>query len=101
MQLRFGIDNKLEKKERIKLYIDDALMSKMNKSLILEEDAQDVIEACEKSNCKLFNKNTGSYIAHLQSRFMTYWVEYKEQDDGFRLINIYCHRMEIQEEYNV
>lgn len=97
MELRFGIDKKTENR-KMNLFIDDSLMDKMNRALILEEDAQDVIESCEKNNYKLLNKNTGNYIGHLQRRFMTYWVEYRKEEDGFRLINIYCHRMKIQEE---
>ena len=100
MNLRFGISDSTAAKERIKLDIDEALLDKMNKELILKEDAQNVIESCEKSNCKLLNKKTGNYIGHMQSRYITYWVEYKVAEDRFQLINIYSHRMSIQEEYN-
>lgn len=100
MQLRFGISDCPEAEKKMKLYIDEALAVKMNRELILEEDAQDVIDFCEQDGYKLLNEETGHYIGHLMQNHMTYWVEYRPEGEGFRLVNIYCHRMRIEAEYD-
>lgn len=100
MEQRFGISNHSESERKIKLYIDEPLIAKMNRELILEEDAQDVIAFCEQEGCKLMNEKNGHYIGHLMQNHMTYWVEYRSEGEGFRLLNIYCHRMRIEAEYS-
>lgn len=98
MELYFGITNEIVCEEKMKLYITKDLEEKMNKELILEEDALNVIQFCENNNQKLRNNDTGHYIGHLKQNYMTYWVEYSPEAEGYRLFNIYCHRMNIEEE---
>jgi Fe-S oxidoreductase len=82
------------------------LYAKMERALISENDVKETISWCENNNTKLLDSETGRFIAHRQIGIITYWVIYtpiQKNDDRttgamFRLVNIYSHRLQIQEE---
>lgn len=81
-----------------KLKVSDLLKEKLNKELILETDLLEVIENCEKTGNKLFDRGKGTFIGHMQIGNMTYWVEYLvNTPDEYELVNGYCHRMKIEQ----
>lgn len=82
---------------RVKVFISPELFEKMDKNLILAEDAQRTIFYCETTGNKIEDTSTGNLIGHLQNGVITYWVVYKTEGEGFRLINIYSHRLNIEE----
>jgi hypothetical protein len=63
----------------------------------LETDIEAVIEHCENSGRKVMDPESGHFTGHLQIGNLTYWAEYFPADDGFHLVNAYCHRMSIVE----
>ncbi|MBN1535160.1 MAG: FAD-dependent oxidoreductase [Anaerolineales bacterium] len=82
---------------KIILYISDHLKQKLNSDHILESEIETVIEHCESKGKKIVSPETGHFFGHLQIGNMTYWAEYLLADNGFELINAYCHRMSIDE----
>ena len=62
------------------------------------EDMQKVIEQAEKTGRKFINPDNGHSLAHFRPVKVTYWVEYKPQEQGYEVLNVYSHRMEILEE---
>jgi len=81
----------------IKLDVSPELKQKLHDEMILETDIEAVVEYCESSGKKIFNPDTGSFFGHLLIGRMTYWVEYRQVDGGFKLLNAYSHRMKIEE----
>lgn len=79
----------------IKLDIDDELKAVMEERLILVEDVQRVIDYAERTGNKLYNKDTGQFMAYHRPVSVTYWVEYSPRGDGFAIHNAYSHRMQI------
>lgn len=78
------------------LYFSAEVRDKMERDLILPEDAQRTIRHCESTGNKILD-HSGNYIGHLQHGAATYWVVYKPESDGFRLQSIYSHRLIIEE----
>ncbi len=81
----------------IKVTISDELVGKMDHLLILEEDVCRTIAYCESTGNRMLDPEKGCFIGHLQIGIITYWVEYTREEFGYRLINVYSHRMEIIE----
>ncbi len=79
----------------IKLEIDDKLKAVMEERLILVEDVQRVIDYAERTGNKLYNQDTGHFMAYYRPVSVTYWVEYSPRGDGFAIHNAYSHRMQI------
>ncbi len=94
----WGVETKMEKREyeKICLLLSEEVQKKMDDLLILAEDVQKVIAAAEKSRRRL--RRGDGFLAHLQIGIITYWVEYVPEGDGYRVRNVYCHRLQIQEE---
>jgi hypothetical protein len=92
MQEMAETDNKPE----LNLIIDDELLNKIDRELILKEDAAHVIAYCESSGNKLLDRETGDFVGHLRDGVMTYWVRYRPEGSAFRVGAIYCHRMKIE-----
>lgn len=81
--------------EAIRLYLSNEVLALMEERLILVEDIQQVIAHAEQSGQKLLNPESGHFLAHFRPNTVTYWVEYVPQDDGYRVLNAYSHRMEV------
>jgi len=84
------------------LLIADDLWAKMQKSRILLADIKKVIINAEQNCCYFEREMNSAHIASLRQGPITYWAEYyvPTADDptaAFRLINVYTHRMELQE----
>lgn len=84
--------------ENIKLIISEELNKMMEERMILMEDVQQVIHYAENTQTKLKNEKTGNFLAHFSPECVTYWVEYRPQENGFEIISAYCHRMSIEDE---
>jgi hypothetical protein len=80
------------------LEIPSALHEKMEKELISEDDVFQTISWCESADMKLLDSETGQFIGHRQIGIITYWVVYEKAGQIFRLIDVYCHRLQIEEE---
>jgi Fe-S oxidoreductase len=89
-------DKQMENK--IKLYISPELKQKLNDEMILKTDIEKVVGHCEASGRKIVDADSNSFAGHLMIGNMTYWVEYRNKDDGYELLNAYSHRMKIEEE---
>jgi Fe-S oxidoreductase len=83
---------------KIKVSISPEVFEKMDRNLILAEDAQRTIHYCESTGNKIQDTATGTLIGHLQNKVITYWVIYRPEKDGFRLESIYSHRLSIEED---
>jgi Fe-S oxidoreductase len=77
------------------LPIDDALREKMDRALILEDDLLSVIAHARAGDCELLDDETGVLTAHRRIGAVTYWVQYRDEDGGIRLVNAYSHRLVI------
>ncbi len=61
---------------------------------ILKEDIILVLLEAKKDNSAFYNQETGHFLSAYRPRLVTYWVEYKEENDNsYTIINAYCHRM--------
>jgi NADPH-dependent glutamate synthase beta subunit-like oxidoreductase len=87
----------MEEYEKIILHVSNDILERMEERRILREDVQKVIDHAEKTGTKLFNPETGRSIGSFRPAHITYWVEYTPEGDGFRVHNIYYHRMEVVE----
>lgn len=74
------------------------MQKKMEADLIRQEDAEAVIAQCEETGRYIRNLDNEHRTGHLQRGYITYWIEYGPQADGFAVYNAYCHRMTIKEE---
>jgi hypothetical protein len=87
--------NQLDSTQPFALEIDAMLQLKLSKSKILEEDMRTVISFCEETGRKVWNPETKTYSGYNIIGHGTYWAEYQPIPGGFRLINGYCHRIEV------
>ena len=79
----------------LNIEISSDMIEKMNRLLILEEEACRVIEHCETTGNKFYDVEKNCFIGHLQIGIITYWVNYEKHGDKYILTNVYSHRMEI------
>ncbi|ODA42022.1 pyridine nucleotide-disulfide oxidoreductase/dicluster-binding protein [Desulfosporosinus sp. BG] len=82
----------------INLLLNEKVLEIMEERRILIEDIQQVIEFAERTGRKFINPDNGHSLAHFRPVKVTYWVEYQAQEQGFVVLNVYSHRMEIVEE---
>lgn len=78
--------------------ISPEMVKKLNRQLILEEEAVQAVVHSETTGSKLFDQENECFIGHLRIGIITYWVVYKKESDKYHLLNAYSHRMEIIEE---
>lgn len=86
-----------QEKSKINLQIPPELKEKLHGEMILETDVEAVIAHAESSGRKIFDPASGHFTGHLQIGNATYWAEYAPGDQGFKLVNAYSHRMQIEE----
>lgn len=82
----------------INLLLNEKVLEIMEERRILIEDIQRVIELAERTGRKFINPDNGHSLANFRPVKVTYWVEYQAQEQGFLVLNVYSHRMEIVEE---
>jgi Fe-S oxidoreductase len=86
------------KENYIDLFIEKQLSEKLSRDWILESDIKKVVSGCEKTGRKLYDRENECFIGHQKIGNLTYWAVYKPEGGGFRLINAYCHRMDVLEQ---
>lgn len=85
----------MEKKYTVKLKISEEILNKMDKMHISEEDVYEVVEFCEQHNQTVLNKETHILTGHLQIGIITYWVQFKREEEYINIHNVYCHRLQL------
>lgn len=78
------------------LYISPEVQSVMDDSLISADDVRETIWKAERDNTGF--EFSGRYLACLVTGMLTYWVEYTPEGDGFKVLNVYSHRMKFRQE---
>ena len=82
----------------MEVIISPELKAKLHKKYILETDIYTVIEYCEQTKNKMFDRNSETFSGYLQIGKTTYWVVYRiKKENVFELTNAYSHRMKIEE----
>ena len=80
--------------ENMVLHIADDVAARMEERRILHTDVKTVLLQAEENGGLFFNPATGRTLACLRPRQVTFWVEYKkEEDGGYSIFDAYCHRM--------
>lgn len=87
-----------EASQKPAIFISPELTDKLNRQLIVEDDIRDTIEYCESSGNKIYDPAKDYYIGHQSQEIFTYWVIYRREGDGYRIINAYCHKLKIEGE---
>ena len=78
------------------LIVSDEVRDKMNSLRILEEDICFVLEAGEKYGRRTFVPDNDSYKCYREIGYITCWVEYREKNGAYEILNLYTHRMKIE-----
>ena len=86
----------MEENTAMVLIISETVAEGMDRDLILEDDIRKVIENATRLNERILTER-GTIISHLLIDPITYWVEYRELDGAYEIVNAYVHRMQIQE----
>lgn len=81
---------------RYKLKFGTEILEKMDRNRILEEDVCEVIEFCEATKRRTYDPDKNTYTGYRESGNITYWVEYRIQDEEYEILNAYTHRMKIK-----
>jgi NADPH-dependent glutamate synthase beta subunit-like oxidoreductase len=81
----------------VRLVIAEDVRSRLEERLILVEDIQQVIAYAERTRRRLWNRQTGHWLARYRPHVVTYWVEYTMDGDAFVIHNSYSHRMRVTE----
>jgi len=82
----------------VKLIFSDDLRDLMDQRGIGETYIRQVVAISESKEEKLVNRQTGRFVAHSRIGRITCWVEYKPEANGYRIFNVYKHRIEIEGE---
>jgi NADPH-dependent glutamate synthase beta subunit-like oxidoreductase len=94
-----GTNAAMKTEERdMTVFIDEELSEKLSRDWILEEDIRKVLNACEETGQKVLDREKNCFIGHLKLGHLTYWAVYRPENNGFRLLNAYAHRMDILEQ---
>jgi len=88
---------------KIKLIIPAELVKKIERELLSADELQKIVGAAEDTGEKLRDTETGRFIAHGRVGESTCWAVYETVDSeneygGFRLVNLYTHRLRAVEE---
>nr|WP_028578987.1 pyridine nucleotide-disulfide oxidoreductase/dicluster-binding protein [Desulfogranum japonicum] len=82
----------------IELLIEPQVIELMNRRHILEEDVRKVIHHVNQNRSYFINPENNRRLAKYRPIRVTYWVEYSEEDSGYRIHNCYSHRMVLPED---
>jgi hypothetical protein len=82
--------------EQIRLHIPDEVERLMENRGILRGDLQKTIHHAETTGEKFINPSTGRSLASLRPDRVTYWVEYSQVGEDYRVHSAYSHRMEMK-----
>jgi hypothetical protein len=84
-----------------KLYMEPAVRALLEERGIREEDLRQVLAVAEGEGGFHSHRTTGHRLAHATPGKVTYWVEYVQEDGGYRIFTAYSHRMKILEGFNM
>lgn len=90
---------KMEKKPDkciFNLKIGAEVLDRMDELKILQEDVCNVIELSETSKRRTFDSQNGTYTGYRELGHITYWVEYRQKEEEYEVVNVYTHRMKIK-----
>ncbi|QOX64634.1 FAD-dependent oxidoreductase [Anoxybacterium hadale] len=87
---------KQQPQSKYRLIIGAEVQEKMDQMKILEEDLLEVIQFGETSKRRTFDEEQGTYSCYRELGHVTYWVEYRQNDDAYEVVNAYTHRMKIK-----
>jgi len=90
---------KMEKKPeecKFSLKIGAEVLNRMDELKVLKEDVCNVIELSETSKRRTFDPRNGTYTGYRELGHITYWVEYRQKEEGYEVVNVYTHRMKIK-----
>lgn len=74
--------------------IPDEVEQKMEERRILRSDVKQVLLHATDNSPLFYNPGTGRSLACLRPRQVSFWVEYKQEENGsFTIFDAYCHRM--------
>ncbi len=98
IQLRSAYMNMAEKQDELhdRIVIPDELRDRMEQKMVLLSDLYDTVAEALETGKGLTSLDTGHSVYARETRNLTYWVEYSQDEDGLiRVHNAYCHRMRI------
>lgn len=81
--------------EKIVLHIEPEVMRTVDSRRILVSDLRQVIAQAEETGQRLRHNQNGTYRANRKLGHVTFWVDYTPENEGFRVYNAYCHRMNV------
>ena len=81
---------------KFNLKIGAEVLDRMDELKILEEDVCNVIELSETSKRRTFDPQNGTYTGYRELGHITYWVEYRQKEEEYEVVNVYTHRMKIK-----
>jgi len=84
-----------EEEHKLNVSISPDVSARLEKRMILAEDVRKVIANAETTRQKIWNPQTGRFIASFKPAAVTYWVEYTIEQEEFVVHNAYSHRMEV------
>ena len=86
-----------QKYEKIELSYSATIQEKMERELILLNEVKEVIYYAEQTGNKIIDTANNHFVAHLQLGIITYWAEYLPKGNAYEVLNVYAHRMQIDE----
>lgn len=81
--------------QSIRLNMDPGVRELLDRRRILDEDIQKVLHHAMETGDRLFHPETGRYKASFNPYKTTFWIEYSQDGDGYKIHNAYAHRMEV------
>lgn len=75
-------------------YTPEALQL-MDERMILKSDVAQVLTALRETDEAILDEETGISITRARVGNVTFWVKYRETDDGYLVVGAYSHRMGI------
>jgi hypothetical protein len=89
------VEHTVESYEKIVLHIDSELLRTLDSRRILESDLRQVVFHAEQTCKRLRHNQSGMFRANHKMGNTTFWVDYAPEDEGYRIHNAYCHRMNV------
>ena len=67
----------------------------MDDRMILKSDVAQVLTALRETEEAVLDEETGLSVTRARLGNVTFWVKYRELDDGYLVVGAYSHRMGI------
>lgn len=75
-------------------YTDEA-RAMMDERMILDTDVIRVLQSLRETDEAIYDEETGLSIARARLGNVTFWVKYREIENGYCVVSAYSHRMNI------